>query len=86
MLRLSLFVVSVLVMVSVQSARAEERPSPAERARIEDLLRAKGFAKWGKIERDHGRWEIDDARHADGFTYDLELDVGTLALVKLERD
>jgi hypothetical protein len=42
---------------------------------------------WQKIELENGnKWEVDDARHSDGRTYDLDLSVDPLAIVKRKLD
>jgi len=38
---------------------------------------------WERIELEDGRkWEVDDARHSDGKTYDLDLSVDPLAIIR----
>jgi hypothetical protein len=37
------------------------------------------------IERDDGRWEVDDAEASDGGKYDLKLD-DALKIIKCDRD
>lgn len=82
------FFLSVLAcaIAIASGAAAGDAPSPGDRAAIESLLHSKGFVAWGKIERDGGKWEIDDARHRDGYSYEIELERRTLRLIKLERD
>jgi hypothetical protein len=68
-------------------ARADDRPPTVEeRAAIEAALRSNGFSSWEEIELDDGKWEIDDAVHADGRKYDVDLAPGTYALLKKEID
>lgn len=76
------------VLLAAPVARADERPSPEERSRIEAALRQLGFASWGEIEREDGgrAWEVDDARRSDGTKYDLELAADDLRVIKQERD
>ena len=55
-------------------ARTDRPPTAKERARIESVLRAAGYKRWGKIEfDDDGVWEVDDAVAADGRKYEVEL-------------
>lgn len=74
--------------LAVSPALADDRkPTPEELARIEAVLKAEGFTSWGEIELDDNRvWEVDDARHADGKEYDLDLDPQSLAIIKRDPD
>jgi uncharacterized membrane protein YkoI len=69
-------------------APAGERPTPEERARVEQALRAMGFVSWEEIEReDDGRvFEVDDARMPDGTKYDLKLAADDLRVIERKRD
>ncbi len=70
--------------VTPGSALAADRPPNAEeRAAIEAALKADGFARWGEIELDGGKWEVDDAVHADGKEYDVDL---SLAYKIIKKD
>lgn len=62
------------------AAADSDAPSPAERTRIEAVLRERGFVRWKEIEReDNGRtWEVDDAYTADGRRFDLRLSADDL--------
>lgn len=53
-------------------------------ASVVDVLRANGFVSWRKIERDDGKWEVEDARHASGRVYDLDIKNGRI--IKWDRD
>lgn len=79
---------AAVVATPIAGARADDDPSPQERARIEAALRQMGFTSWEDIEReDDGRvWEIDDARAPDGHKYDLKLSAGDLREVSRKRD
>ena len=69
-------------------ALADRVPSDAERAAIERTLRANGFQSWEEIELDDDgpRWEVDDARAADGRRYDLKIDPTTYRIVRRQED
>ena len=80
-----LFVVAMLQattsLAGAQQPRTErDAPTAAEQARIETVLRERGFVRWKEIEReDDGRtWEVDDAYTADGRRFDLRLSADTL--------
>lgn len=76
-----------LPALPVLPARADDRPpTPEERRQIEAVLRRSGFVRWGKIELDDGRWEVDDAVTADGRKYDLKLSSADFSIVRRERD
>lgn len=69
------------------AAAADDRPAtPAERAGIAAILEANGYTSWKRIEfdRDDRKFEIDDARHANGRVYDVDIRDGRI--VKRERD
>ncbi|RDE08484.1 PepSY domain-containing protein [Pelagibacterium lacus] len=72
---------------SVPALADDRAPTLDERAKIEAVLIAEGFVSWGEIELDDDKvWEVDDAIHADGREYDLELDVTTLAITDRDPD
>lgn len=76
-----------LAALPVLPVRADDRPPTSEELRqIEEVLRRAGFVRWGEIELDDGRWEVDDAVTADGRTYDLELSSADFSILKRERD
>lgn len=83
-----LIVAGLLAVPFTSAALAEDRaPTPEERASIEAVLKAEGFTSWGEIELDDGKvWEVDDAIHADGREYDLELDRTTYAITDRDPD
>lgn len=69
------------------AARADDRPvTPEERRQIEEVLRREGFTRWGDIELDDGRFEVDDAVAADGREYDLELSRADFSIVKRDLE
>lgn len=77
---------SLLALASAP-AFAGRYPDAAERQRIDAALTAAGFSSWGEIELDdHRVWDVEDALHADGMQYDLDLDLETLQILKQERD
>ena len=80
-----LFAAAVL-LAPLAAAEARD-PTPERRAQIEAALRDQGYTAWDDIdEEQNGRIEVDDARHADGKEYDLELDPQTLRVIKREED
>lgn len=74
------------LMLAASPALADRAPMPAERERIEAVLRAEGFVSWEEIELDDGVWEVDDARTAEGREYDLKLDSDTLAILDVDEE
>jgi hypothetical protein len=70
------------------SAFADGRkPNPEELTAIEGALKAAGFTTWKKVELDDdGYWDVDDAIHADGKQYDVDLAVADLKIIKQEVD
>jgi len=83
----TLAMVVSLGLLTVPAAQADDRaPTPEERTAVEAALKDLGFSTWTSIEMDDGRWEIDDATHADGKRYDVELDPKTLAVIKQKLD
>jgi hypothetical protein len=77
-----------LVPVAALAANTPDRlPTDAERAAIERVLQANGFVSWDDIEFDDGRrWEVDDARLANGEAYDVKLAPETLRITRRTRD
>jgi hypothetical protein len=65
----------------------DRAPTAEERAAIERVLGSNGFVSWDDIEFDDGRrWEVDDARLANGEAYDLKLAPETLRITRRTRD
>jgi len=68
-------------------AMAGERvPTNEEAAAISAALQGYGFSTWSKVELDEGKWEIDNAKHADGKVYDVDLKVADLSILKKELE
>ena len=77
-----------LVPAAAIAANVPDRqPTAEERAAIERVLTANGFVTWDDIEFDDGRrWEVDDARLANGQAYDVKLAPETLRITRRTRD
>lgn len=68
-------------------ALADGRPPSAEEtSAISAALTKAGFSKWGKVEFDDGKWEIDNAVGADGKFYDVDLSANDLSVIKKDLD
>ncbi len=65
---------------------ADEKLPPDQQAKVEDILKKEGFAKWDEIELDDGMIEVDDAVDANGKQFDLKLDPKTLEIVKRKAE
>ncbi len=68
-------------------ALADDRPATAaERGAVTEVLRANGFTSWRKIEydRDDRKFEVDNARHANGRVYDVDIRGGRIIKKELE--
>lgn len=74
----------ILLSTAATAAHAERYPTKAESASVVSVLRANGFVSWEEIERDDGRWEVDNARHRSGRVYDLDIAGGRI--VRRERE
>ena len=89
---LSLIAAAGLIPVAAATAYAassspDRQPTEGERAAIVRVLQANGFVAWDDIELDDGRrWEVDDARLANGETYDVKLAPDTLRITRRSRD
>src|SRR5215831_21400527 len=66
-------VLSLAFIFSVGAALADRPVTQEESDRLQAALKEQGCSG-GKMEVDDGTFEIDDARCADGKTYDLEFD------------
>lgn len=76
-----------LAMGLTTPALADDRsPNADERAALEQVLRSNGFESWEEIELDDGRWEVDDARMADGREYDLHIDPQSMQIISRDSD
>ncbi|MCW2362725.1 MULTISPECIES: PepSY domain-containing protein [Sphingobium] len=67
---------------------ADRAPTAGEAKAITAVLHDAGFKSWDEIEFDidDNRWEVDDARDAQGQQWDLHLAPKTYAIVRRERD
>jgi len=80
---LAIAIVGMAVTVPARAGHDDVRDDPAV---VTERLNHMGFLEWRKLKWDHGYWKIEDARRANGHTYDLKLEAGTLDIVKLERE
>ena len=81
----SLAIAAILLAAPLTSAAYADRPpTPSERAHLSQILKSHGFVAWRKIERDDGKWEIENARTRSGKVYDLEIRKGRV--VDWDRD
>jgi hypothetical protein len=64
---------SLAFIFSVGSAVADRPVTQEESERLQAALKEQGCSG-GKMEFDDGKFEVDDARCADGKPYDLEFD------------
>ena len=78
------FAAIVLAILTAGPAMADRLPTNSERASVSSTLRANGFVSWGTIERDDGRWEVDNARLGNGHVYDVDIKNGRI--VRRERE
>ncbi|MEM7173303.1 MAG: PepSY domain-containing protein [Pseudomonadota bacterium] len=85
---LSLATAGTLLFATSAMAVADDRPpTPEERAKIEETLRAAGYVVWEEIELDDGLWEVDDAMKAgDTREFDLKLDPNTYEIIRVRED
>jgi hypothetical protein len=85
MLLLGASAVSIAVLSGVAAAD-DRRATTSERANIAGILKANGFVSWRKVEfdRDDRKFEVDDARHADGRVYDVDIRGGRIVKRDLE--
>lgn len=75
------------IAAPLASAHADDRPvTPEERRQIEDTLRREGFTRWGDVEFDDGRFEVDDAVSADGRKYELKLSSVDFSILSRKLD
>lgn len=69
----------------VTVASADDRaPTSAERSTLARVLNDAGFKSWRKIERDDGKWEVEDAVHQDGRVFDV--DIRGTKIVKMDLE
>jgi hypothetical protein len=79
---------SVLSTAAVVPSFANDRPPTVdEQAKLESALKEAGFVSWQKIELEDGKkWEVDDARHSDGKSYDLDLSLDPITITNHKLD
>jgi hypothetical protein len=78
---------AALLAAPATVATADDRPATAaERAKVGAVLKANGFHTWQKIEydRDDRKFEVDNARHANGRVYDVDIRGGAIIKKDLE--
>lgn len=83
-MRRLLFAVAVTSLMTSPSW-ADRPVTSEERAKLTALLEAEGCIGGGEMEFDDGKYEIDDARCADGREWDFEFD-RDFKLIKKEQD
>lgn len=77
-----------LLGLAAPAALADDDDQPIaleEIQRVKSSLEGKGYTDVHDIEIDDGRYEVD-ARNAEGFSVDLELDLKTLEILHEKRD
>ena len=77
-------VLALALGLTAGSALADRPVTDQERAQLVTALQAQGCSG-GPMEFDDGKFEVDDARCADGKTYDLDFDA-SFKLVKKDQD
>lgn len=82
-MRRLLFAFAVTSLVT-SPASADRPVTDEERAKLTALLKAEGCSG-GEMEFDDGKFEVDDARCADGHEWDFEFD-RDFRLIKKEQD
>jgi len=75
---------ALVFSVAGGAALADRPVTDQERAQLVTALQAQGCSG-GKMEFDDGKFEVDDARCADGKTYDLDFDA-SFKLIKKDQD
>ncbi len=76
-----------VTLLAAGIAMADGRaPTASESSAVEAALTKAGFSKWGKVEFDEGKWEIDDAVGTDGKRYDVDLSGTDLSVIKKELE
>lgn len=74
----------VVVVLGGSAVRADRAVTAEERTRLVAALQVEGCTG-GKMEFDDDKFEVDDARCADGKEYDLEFD-RSFKLIKKDLD
>jgi hypothetical protein len=80
----ALIACAAAALVATAANADDRRATAAERAEAASVLSAAGFTSWGKIEVDGGKIEVDNARHADGRLYDVDIRGGSIVKKELE--
>lgn len=75
---------ALALSLTAGSALADRPVTDQERAQLVAALQAQGCSG-GKMEFDDGKFEVDDARCADGKKYDLDFDA-SFKLMKKDLD
>jgi len=79
------FALAVALTLGCGGTALADRPlTDQERAQLTAALQAQGCSD-GTMQFDDGKFEVDDARCADGKTYDLEFDA-SFKLIKKDKD
>jgi hypothetical protein len=65
--------ICLILLLSTATALADRPVTQEDSERLQDALKEQGCSG-GKMEFDDGKFEVEDARCADGKTYDLEFD------------
>lgn len=73
-----------LAMAAPASARHEKEPQGAAEA-VAHKLSSIGFQSWRELKWRRDYWLVNEARRANGNSYDLKLEADTLDIIKLER-
>lgn len=82
-MRRVLFALTAMSLLT-SPAWADRPVTDEERARLTALLKAEGCTG-GEMEFDDGKFEVDDARCADGRKWDFEFD-SAFKLIKKDQD
>src|SRR5262249_22754593 len=72
------------LILSTGAAIADRPVTLQESERLQEALKEQGCSS-GKVEFDDGKFEVDNAKCADGKTYDLEFD-GSFRLIKKKAE
>ena len=77
-----------LALALLSPALADRQYSAGELAGLEASLHDRGYVdRWERVKlKDDGGWEVENARAADGQSYDLELDYDTLEITNTDRN
>lgn len=81
---LALIAGAAAALAATAATAGDRRATASERAEAASILSAAGFTSWRKIEVDDGKIEVDDARHANGRVYDVDIRGGFIVKKDLE--